>query len=240
MPGGIRSGGCSGWEIQLRQYARDVAVDGVFAEGELIGDLLIAHPVYPQARLKRCDNGDYLPPERLERRDLEYANGQQKQAEVSRPADRRLARVPLRADYDGVGVREHRDVPSLRQTLRPRRASGSTWLCAMTPLPRHRSEHSAAAPESSGGWGCGRVAGSGCRCRRQGPRCGAVAARRRAIPGRLREVLRRLGRVRASVPPGLGSVAVHVRRRGGVRRDTCPAGRPALSRGWRRPASRQG
>ena len=43
--GGVRRSGCSGAEIQLRQYARDVPVDGVFAENEPIGDVLVAHPL---------------------------------------------------------------------------------------------------------------------------------------------------------------------------------------------------
>lgn len=49
MPGGVRGGGCSGWEIQLCQYARDVPVDGVFAEGESVGNVVVGHPVRHQA-----------------------------------------------------------------------------------------------------------------------------------------------------------------------------------------------
>ncbi len=48
MPGGVRGGGCSRWESQLRQYARDVAVDGVFAEGESVSDVVVAHPARHQ------------------------------------------------------------------------------------------------------------------------------------------------------------------------------------------------
>ena len=49
MLGGVRSGGCSGAKIQLRQYARDVPVDGVFAQSEPVGDVLVAHPLCHQA-----------------------------------------------------------------------------------------------------------------------------------------------------------------------------------------------
>jgi len=47
--GGVRGGGCSRWEIQFRQDARDVAVDGVFAEGESVSDVVVAHPARHQA-----------------------------------------------------------------------------------------------------------------------------------------------------------------------------------------------
>src|SRR4028119_1634180 len=47
--GGVRGGGGSRWEIQFRQYARDVAVDGVFAEGESVSDVVVAHPARHQA-----------------------------------------------------------------------------------------------------------------------------------------------------------------------------------------------
>src|SRR5215217_6621205 len=43
--GGVRRSCCSGAEIQLRQYARDVPVDGVFAEREPVRDVLVAHPL---------------------------------------------------------------------------------------------------------------------------------------------------------------------------------------------------
>ena len=41
--GGVCCGGCSGAEIQLCQYARDMPVYGMFAESEPVGDVLVSH-----------------------------------------------------------------------------------------------------------------------------------------------------------------------------------------------------
>ena len=59
----------------------------------------------------------------------------------------------------------------------------------------------------------------------------------------LEEFPKRLGGWVLSAPQchlSLGLQQVHVRRRSGARRDRCPAGQPAPSRGCRRPASRPG